>query len=106
MQILPHPAGARRPTQEEIKRLERTLNEAYSRLRERARAEWLRYHGGKADPADARVSVRITAGSKPSPPAESKSKRAARRLLPKPRNRRGKLARTQARRPKYVADAA
>lgn len=100
MQIPPRRAGAKRPTQDEVKGLERALNKAYSRLRERARAEWLRHHGGKADPADARVSVRITAGSKPPPPAAPKGKSATRRLLPKPRKRRGKLVRTKARRPK------
>jgi hypothetical protein len=63
MQISHHLAGANRPTQDEIKGLERALNKAYSRLRERARAEWLGHQGGKEDPADARVSVRITAGS-------------------------------------------
>jgi len=76
MQIPPNGASAGRPTQEEIKGLERALNSAYSRLRERAQAEWLRHQNGKADPADATVSVRITAVSK-SPPAAEPKKRSA-----------------------------
>jgi len=82
MQIPPDGASAGRPTQEEIKGLERALNSAYSRLRERAQAEWLRHQNGKADPADATVSVRITAVSKPPPAAEPKKRSATRRLLP------------------------
>lgn len=40
----------------------RNLDKIYERLRERARAEWLRsYPDG--DPSDACVSVRITCGS-------------------------------------------
>ena len=74
MQIPPNGASAGRPTQEEIKGLERALNSAYSRLRKRAQAEWLRHQNGKADPADATVSVRITAVSK-SPRRRAKEKK-------------------------------
>ena len=38
--------------------LMRNLDAVYERLRQRARAEWLRHHAG-ADPSDACVSVRI-----------------------------------------------
>ncbi len=41
--------------------LNRALDEAYARLREGARTEWLRHYGGKKEPADARVSVTVTA---------------------------------------------
>jgi hypothetical protein len=50
MKIPPRHAGAKRPTPDEIKGLERALDKAYARLRERARAEWLRHHGRKPDP--------------------------------------------------------
>ena len=100
MKIPPRHAGAKRPTPDEVKGLERALDKAYARLRERARAEWLRHHGGKPDPADTRVRVRITAESKPPLPAQPKSKAAPRRLLPKPRKPRRKLPRAKARRPR------
>src|SRR5262249_3844956 len=85
MKIPPRHAGAKRPTSDEIKGLERALNKTYARLREQARAEWLRHHGGKPDAADAKVSVRITAESKPAPPVRPKNETAPRKLLPKPR---------------------
>lgn len=100
MKIPPHrEGGAKKPTLDEIKGLERALNKTYARLRERARAEWLRHQGEKIDPADAKVSVRITAESKPVP-LSAKSETASRRLLPKPRKRRRKLILAKAGRPR------
>lgn len=81
-----------------MKGLERALGKAYARLRERARAEWLRHQAGKPDPADARVSVHITAEIKSLPPVEPKTKVAARRLVPKPHKPRRKLPRAKGRR--------
>lgn len=42
--------------------LMRNLDAVYERLRQRARAEWLRHHAG-GDPSDACVSVRIRCAS-------------------------------------------
>jgi hypothetical protein len=98
MKIPPRHAGASRPTPDEIKGLERALDKAYARLRARAGAEWLRQHGGKPDPADARVSVHITAEIKSLPAAKPKRKIPSRRLVPRPRKPRRKLPRAKARR--------
>jgi len=83
MKIPPPDVGAKQPTPDEIKGFERALDKAYTRLRERAWTEWLRHHGGKPDPADARVNVRITAGSKPPPAAQPKRNPSRAGLLPK-----------------------
>lgn len=60
MHISPITAAARSQANE-MRGLNRALDEAYARLRERARAEWLRHYGGKKEPADARVSVTVRA---------------------------------------------
>ena len=97
MKIPPRKAGPKRPTADEIKGLERALDKAYARLRERARTEWLRHHGGKADPADARVSVRVTTSTKLGSEVPAPAKPTTRLLLRKPRKPRRKIPRAKAR---------
>ena len=73
----------KRTARGELKVLELELDKLYARMRERALDEWSLQRGKEEDPADARVSVRITAINKPVPQSVAKKKPADRLLLPR-----------------------
>ena len=85
MKTPPRKAGTKQPSREELKGLERALTKAYARLRARALADWARHHAGKKDPADARVSVRISATTETGTASTTKHQTARPLVLPKPR---------------------
>ena len=84
----PRKAGAGPSVADEIVELERALDRAYTRLRERARANWARYPGSECDSANAIVRVRVTATDTPRPSASSERKpRLLVRKCGKPRSK-------------------
>jgi hypothetical protein len=97
MKSLPRSRPVIRPSEEEIKGLERALDKTYARLRERALAEWKRHHKAN-DPADACVTVRITPASQTKSELPGPKHAVPRSLLAKPRKERNKILRTQGRR--------
>ncbi|HEY2711523.1 MAG TPA: hypothetical protein VGI60_03340 [Chthoniobacterales bacterium] len=70
----PRESGTNQSVADEISGLERALDRAYTRLRERACGDWERYQGSKSDPANAVVTVRVAATDTPPPPTSSKRK--------------------------------
>jgi hypothetical protein len=71
-------------SQAELRALEQELDLIYAQMRERAHYEWSLRQGKEKDPADASVSVRVTAASElPEQPPPAEHKPAPRLLLPK-----------------------
>jgi hypothetical protein len=76
----------KRATHAELRALEQELDRVYARMRARALYEWSLRQGRQKDPADAKVSVRITTGHAAPPPRPPKPKAVVRRpLLLKPK---------------------
>jgi hypothetical protein len=88
----------KRSARAELEALERELDRIYVRIRERARYEWALRQGREKDPSDARVSVRVTATSKPAADSPRRRKPRQRLLLPKRAKPRRKVSRTGRRR--------
>jgi len=93
----PGKAGKRKP-HAELRALEEELDRVYARMRERARYEWSLRQNREKDPADAQVSVRVSAGSTPPTPPPAKGKPGPPLLLPKRSKPRRKVSSTTRRR--------
>jgi len=93
----PRKAGTGPSVADEIAELERALDRAYTRLRERARATWEQYQGSESDSANAIVHVRVTATDTARPSASSERK--PRLLVRKCRKPRSKIPPAKRRRP-------
>ena len=90
-------AGEKKP-HVELRALEQELDRAYARMRERARYEWSLRQSQKNDPADATVSVRVSAASAPPPEPAAKTKQAPHLLLAKGAKARRKISSSTRRR--------